>query len=255
MRLRDPLITLAMIVGADIEVAVSFASVPANDLIPTMQVDIPGADALRVEFGIAQPATGNDGVRLEQLDGTGGAHFRRDHAGDVLFERHVVDDGEPFTLKDSHATTKNLSFFSLPVKTDANRNVVDGKRGIRGVRVIGAELDCRIEAMPSRGIEASRTVRKGSQHQLDGIPSFHQPTESPMAFLQAAPAPIRTGRRQGLFSLSISPPEFWQIVRQGTTKTPETTVGLIRLTRFKTPDGVCLGETKRPFAASEPPPR
>jgi hypothetical protein len=138
VRLRDALITLAMVVCADIEIMMRLTAIPANELVTIANGDITGPDTLRIKLGVAQPTAGNHGMRFQELNRTGRAHLRRNHARDVFLKRDIVDHAEPAALDQPNAAAKHLAFLAFPMKADADRDVVQGKRRFG---VLRAQID------------------------------------------------------------------------------------------------------------------
>ena len=61
---------------------------------------------------------------LEQFQRSGGTHFRRDDAGQIIFYMDDVDAGELSILNDDfEGTRKTLVFLALPMEIDADGNV------------------------------------------------------------------------------------------------------------------------------------
>jgi len=97
----NSLIALTMIVGAYVEVKMIFAVVPANEFggRPIFGSIIVG---YRFVFrGLSQqPTARNDGMRLElTVSNLVAAHFGRNHAGEVIFERNNVDWPSPHRFR------------------------------------------------------------------------------------------------------------------------------------------------------------
>ena len=113
-----------MVVGTDIEDIMVFAVIPADQLLI-----IPVNALLFVLFSrqaevlfdlCEQPAAGDDGMCLQQLHRSLCAHFRRDDAGQVFFDVHLVDDDNAVLARHQvESPFEALVFLPLPVEVTA----------------------------------------------------------------------------------------------------------------------------------------
>src|SRR5262245_4859681 len=67
-------------------------------------------------------------MSLEQLQRARGAHLRGDDAHHIVLQRNVVNGRQSIgPLDDSQASAKDLTLLALPVKSDADGHIVQGK--------------------------------------------------------------------------------------------------------------------------------
>src|SRR5438105_14871235 len=111
-------------------------------------------------------------MRLQEFQRARRAHLRRDHAGDVLLHWNIVNDREALgALENSQGSSKSLPLFSLPMKSDPDRDVVKSKR--RRV-VCRRQRDLRYEPMPPSRVNRPRGVNESpTQLDFNGRPPFH----------------------------------------------------------------------------------
>ncbi len=131
--LRDPLVTLAVVIGTDVKEIVILTAVPSKPF--PFPFDHPRSHAGRFfPFGCAfqhghEPASRGDGVGLQEFHRRAGVHLGRDHACQVTFQSGLIDgrDGSILSRKQQEAPLKDLVLFPLPVETDAYRHIGKGK--------------------------------------------------------------------------------------------------------------------------------
>src|SRR5437868_3049393 len=108
----------------------------------------PSPSGGRVSLRKPHPAARNHRVSFQQLERAGRAHFRRDHARHVFFERDVVNHGEArITLDDPQTATEHLPLFPLPMKADSDGHVI--KRECARCGTFRYQRDFRSELMPA----------------------------------------------------------------------------------------------------------
>lgn len=129
----DALITLAMVVGADVEEVVVFPVVPP-DVFVVRQAEVrmgglrlwpaPPPDLRQ------QPAAGDDGMGFEKFRGGSGAHFGGYDAGEVALDVDVVDGCHPVRIgDDGERAGEGLVFLSLPVERVSDGDLLQGEGG------------------------------------------------------------------------------------------------------------------------------
>src|SRR5437867_5609940 len=120
-----------------------------------------------------QPTARNHSVSLEQLDRAERAHFRRDHAGDVIFDRDIIDDRQTVPANNTDDAPEDLAFAPLPMKTDADRYVVEGEGGSAGLH--RCEFDFGREVMAARRIGLALGVdERTAEFDIHGVALLHQ---------------------------------------------------------------------------------
>jgi hypothetical protein len=113
-------------------------------------------------------------VGFQEFERTRRAHLRRDHACNVFLQRNVVDnDKAGATFDDSQGAAKNLAFLALPMETDPDRHVLQGKRRRRDVNrrqrhFTGELISAGVVSLPGGILKYTR------QFYLDGGAPFHQ---------------------------------------------------------------------------------
>ena len=118
---RNTLVTLAMVVGTDIEYIVVFAVVPAYQLLVVAVVALLlflfSRQAEVLFYLCKEPAARDDGMRFQQLFRGFCAHLRRDYACQVLFHVYLVDDDDAVLAGDEvKGSLEALVFLPLPVE-------------------------------------------------------------------------------------------------------------------------------------------
>src|SRR5947208_332491 len=111
---------------------------------------------------------------LKELQWRGRAHLGRNHAGHIIFQRHVVDHSEPGCSFDNPENPpEDLPLFPLPVKSNPNRDVIqcEGRRRHFG----GSQNNFGCEAMPPGSVAVIHRIGECA-HQLgfNGRPAFAQ---------------------------------------------------------------------------------
>jgi hypothetical protein len=112
-------ISLAVIVGADIEVEM-LPFIPADDFVSTGPAVM---DTFNTNLGTAKPASRNHGMGLEQFNRTV-ALISGDHA-DMPLRGYIVDDSKAISLQNA-CTHRPLS--TAPNETDPDGNVMECKQ-------------------------------------------------------------------------------------------------------------------------------
>ena len=131
----DALIALAMVVGTDIEELVVFAVVPADNL-GIGGDHLAGCGELFLVEVLAfldlgeEPATRDDGVRLEELDGRVGVHLGGDDADEVFLDGEDIDGGDLVVVDDEFEdAAEALGFLAFPMEMDADGDVFEREAG------------------------------------------------------------------------------------------------------------------------------
>jgi hypothetical protein len=137
-----PVIPLAMIIGADHKIAVSFVVVPANPF--TLMLDgmcrAIGLGSRLFSLG-QKPTSRHNTMSLDELQRRRGIHFGADDRRQVGFERHIIDDGEAIVTRwlEPQTSAKRLLFFLLPMKVDTDSRL-ERKAGLRFIYWLENEL-------------------------------------------------------------------------------------------------------------------
>ena len=135
---RDALVTLAVVVGADIVDGVVFAVVPADDLIFLLDEREETVAAVLMTAALLhlcqEPGTGDDGVGLEELGGGRGRHLTGDDTREVALHGEFVDGHDLIGLDDDgQRSLERLPALALPVEVHADGDVVEREVGIVGL--------------------------------------------------------------------------------------------------------------------------
>ena len=142
-RVRCPgntLVTLAMVVGTDIEQIMVLPVVPADQgLVVAVTTFIGRNRSVQVEILLdlcQEPASRDHGMGFQQLFGSVGAHLRGDYAGKVFLHVHLVDRDDTFIGRhEVQRSLEALILLSLPVKIHADRDRLQVERGLRAGRL------------------------------------------------------------------------------------------------------------------------
>jgi len=124
---RDPLVTLAVIIGADIEQLMILPVIPADDLTVAF-----GAFRFLVDFSARvfsalehrqEPAPRCNRMRLQEFQRRFIVHLRRHDAFEIHLQRQFVDCRDPAVGggQERQIALKCLFFFLFPVEVDADR--------------------------------------------------------------------------------------------------------------------------------------
>src|SRR5208337_5032814 len=98
-------------------------------------------------------------MSFQQFERTGRAHLGRNDAGDVFFERNIVDNRQPrCSFYKAKSSTKDLALLAFPMKSDSDRNVVQRKRARPRVR--RCKCYFRIKAMPPGSVRLAKGIGK-----------------------------------------------------------------------------------------------
>ena len=154
------LITLAMVVGADVEEGVVLTVVPAHVLVvaahereETARCPLAGGGAAAQHL-TEQPTARNDGVRLEQGERRGGFHLGGNDAREVFLGGNVVHHDEFLLVHDElQATGEGLLLLLFPVEVFADGHALECESGIGA---IGNEREFAVNvAVPKYGSVAA----------------------------------------------------------------------------------------------------
>ena len=125
----DALITLAMVIGTDIETGMVFTVVPTDHLILSLSESrifcLGLSDFLILLDLCQQPSSGNNRMSLQEFQRSSRTHFRRNHTCQVVF--HVDDiDSCQLTIfyNDFQGTQEALVFLAFPMEVDTDGHIV-----------------------------------------------------------------------------------------------------------------------------------
>ena len=125
----NALITLTMVVCADIETGVVLTVVPTDQFV----LRLSKRRIFRLRFRqflvllnlCQQPSTGNYGMRLEQFQRSGCTHFRRNDTREIIFHVDDIDTSQLFIFHDNlQSTDETLVFLSFPVEVDTDSYIL-----------------------------------------------------------------------------------------------------------------------------------
>lgn len=134
----DALVTLAMVVGADVEINMVLAVVPTHQLSFCACAWVVGrffgCKLLVFLYLCQEPAAGNHGMRFQQFKRGGGAHFRRNDAEQIFLDGKDVDGRKLVAFHDdAQRATKRLVLLALPVEIDTDGHVDKFKTAVLGI--------------------------------------------------------------------------------------------------------------------------
>src|SRR5580658_2075236 len=149
-----------MVVSAHVEIRVRFAPIPAKDFVRVETFTLPAPGTSGICFRKPQPAARNHCVSFQQFERTGRAHLGRNYAGDVFFERNIVDNRQPGrSFHEAKSSPEYLALLAFPMKSDSDRNVVQRKRA--RLRVRRSKCYFRRKAMPPGSVRLANGIGKG----------------------------------------------------------------------------------------------
>ena len=131
----NPLITLTVIVGANIEKQMILPVVPADSFFIVGTDNALGLRHSRLRLPPndlrQQPTARNHRMGFQKFGRCGSVHLRRNHAYEILFYADTVDGRNPSVVRDQfQCAAEYLVFSPLPVKTNPDHHLFQRKRSI-----------------------------------------------------------------------------------------------------------------------------
>ena len=162
------LVSLAVVVGADVEKSVVFAVVPTNQAVGCLREGrwkrLAAACGRPLDHLGQQPTAGDDRVGFEQFKAGGGAHLAGNDTLQVVFDWKFVD-GDDFSLADDEAKAalESLCLLALPVEVDADGYAIEregrvGRLWLEDKFVIGLPVPQDI-SFGKRGLVAADSLQ------------------------------------------------------------------------------------------------
>jgi len=137
---RYALITLAMVIGTDIEYGVLLLIVPADELgVRLLELEERLACTMLALFNLCQePRPTDDGTGLEELQRTGGLHLAADDTGQVLLYRQYINGHNlAFLHHELQFAQEGLRLLPFPVELFADGNSAETERDFVRLRPEG----------------------------------------------------------------------------------------------------------------------
>ena len=125
----DTLITLAVVIGAHIEIGVILTVEPTNILVIGaglgLVISLCLLQLCRLLDLCDQPATRDNCVSLQQLQRRSCAHLRRDNTQKIVLDIQHIDSGQLLVLLDkAQRASERLIFLTLPVEVDTDHYIL-----------------------------------------------------------------------------------------------------------------------------------